>query len=185
MGQVSDAQLIQACLRGDERAWEALLERYERLIYSIPRRYGMSEHEAAEVFQNVCITLLEQLERLRHYEKLGAWLVTTTRRECWRQWRQSKASDPATQDDPFTPPTAPEASPEEVVAEYEEHMRVRRALERLAEGCRKLLWHLYYDPAQPSYADIARRLNLPLGSIGPTRARCLEKLRLVLEESGT
>lgn len=181
MDQVSDAQLIQVCLRGDERAWEALLERYERLIYSIPRRYGMSEHDAAEVFQNVCITLLEQLERLRHHEKLGAWLVTTTRRECWRQWRQA---EPVVQDGPLTPPPAPEASPEEVVAEYEEYMRVRSALERLAEGCRKLLWHLYYDPAQPSYADIARRLNLPLGSIGPTRARCLEKLRLVLEESG-
>ncbi len=182
MGQDSDAQLIQACLRGDEHAWEALLERYERLIYSIPRRYGMSEDEAAEVFQNVCITLLEQLERLRHHEKLGAWLVTTTRRECWQQWRRTQ---PVAQDGPPASLAVPDISPEEVVAEYEEYMHVRSALERLAEGCRKLLWHLYYDPAQPSYADIARRLNLPLGSIGPTRARCLEKLRLVLKESGT
>src|SRR3990172_8770825 len=90
MVQVSDSHLIQACLRGDEHAWESLLERYERLIYSIPRRYGMAEHDAAEVFQNVCITLLGQLDRLRDHEKLGAWLVTTTRRECWRQWRQDQ-----------------------------------------------------------------------------------------------
>lgn len=179
MLQASDAHLIRACLRGDGRAWESLLERYERLIYSIPRRYGMSEHDAAEVFQNVCITLLEQLDRLRDHEKLGAWLVTTTRRECWRQWRKA---EPTMQDGPVTSPAAPDESPEEVVAEYEEYTRVRAALERLADGCRNLLWLLYYDPEQPSYADIANRLHIPVGSIGPTRARCLEKLRLALEE---
>lgn len=183
--EVPDAALIRACLRGDGHAWENLIERYERLIYSIPRRYGMSEADAAEVFQNVCITLLKQLDQLRDYEKLGAWLVTTTRRECWRQWRQAEPmAQPqrTAHDDWNEPAVTQEPSPEEVVAEYEEYRRVRAALERLAEGCRNLLWHLYYDPTRPSYADIARRLHLPVGSIGPTRARCLEKLRLELEE---
>jgi RNA polymerase sigma factor (sigma-70 family) len=182
MAQATDTQLIQACLGGDGRAWESLLERYERLIYSIPRRYGMSEADAAEVFQNVCIALLEQLSRLRDHARLGAWLVTTTRRECWRQWRQRDSAEPLSQNGPIVPAQASDAPPEDVVAEYEEYTRVRLAVERLAEGCRDLLWLLYYDQEQPSYQDIAARLHISVGSIGPTRARCLAKLRVALTE---
>jgi len=83
-----DTELIEACLKGDDQAWEALLVRYQRLIYSIPLRYGLPEHDANDVFQNVSLLLWENLERVRDRERLGAWLVITTRRECWRMLRR-------------------------------------------------------------------------------------------------
>ncbi len=78
-----DPDLIEACLNGKSQAWEALLVRYQRLIYSIPLRYGLTEHDANDIFQNVSLSLLENLSQLRDRERLGAWLVITTRRECW------------------------------------------------------------------------------------------------------
>ena len=82
-----DTELVEACLQGEGQAWEALLVRYQRLIYSIPLRYGLSEHDANDIFQNVCVLLWENLKKIRDRERLGAWLVITTRRECWRMLR--------------------------------------------------------------------------------------------------
>src|SRR5512140_2443342 len=83
-----DPTLIEACLKGSSQAWEVLLVRYQRLIYSIPLRYGLPEHDANDVFQNVSLLLWENLSRVRDRARLGAWLVITTRRECWRMMRQ-------------------------------------------------------------------------------------------------
>src|SRR5512140_2437566 len=85
-----DPTLIEACLKGSSQAWEVLLVRYQRLIYSIPLRYGLPEHDANDVFQNVSVLLWENLERIRDRARLGAWLVITTRRECWRMMRQRR-----------------------------------------------------------------------------------------------
>jgi DNA-directed RNA polymerase specialized sigma24 family protein len=85
-----DPELIEACLNGKDQAWEALLTRFQRLIYSIPFRYGLLEHDANDVFQNVSLLLLENLHTLRDRQRLGAWLVITTRRECWRLARQRR-----------------------------------------------------------------------------------------------
>src|SRR5512135_287467 len=87
---LSDPQLIEVCLEGDGAAWETLLVRYQRLIYSIPLRYGLPEHDANDVFQNVSLLLWENLGHIRDRARLGAWLVITTRRECWRMMRQRR-----------------------------------------------------------------------------------------------
>src|SRR5512142_2980189 len=79
-----DPELIEACLKGSGQAWEALLTRFQRLIYSIPLRYGLPETDANDIFQNVSLLLLENLHGLRDHQRLGAWLIITTRRECWR-----------------------------------------------------------------------------------------------------
>src|SRR5512138_1034606 len=85
-----DPELIEVCLKGNSQAWEVLLVRYQRLIYSIPLRYGLLEHDANDIFQNVSLLLWENLGQVRDRERLGAWLVITTRRECWRMMRQRK-----------------------------------------------------------------------------------------------
>lgn len=179
-----DPELIEACLKKKNQAWEALLVRYQRLIYSIPLRYGLSEHDAGDVFQNVSLLLLENLTRLRDRQRLGAWLVITTRRECWRMLRQRQksvrlveSSIPGEQT-PGGPP-----SEEDFIA-LERQSLVRAALELMGAPCRQLLTLLFFAEPRPAYDRIARELGLPEGSIGPTRARCLSKLMKLLDKMG-
>lgn len=179
-----DPELIEACLNGKSQAWETLIVRYQRLIYSIPVRYGLPEHDANDVFQNVSLLLLQNLSRLRDRQRLGAWLVITTRRECWRMLRQKEQI-------PLNPGStaaeaailAPPYSEDELVA-LERQTLVRAAIELLDGPCRELLTLLFYTEPRPSYAAISRHLGIPEGSIGPTRARCLEKLMKILEGMG-
>jgi RNA polymerase sigma factor (sigma-70 family) len=181
---LTDPELIEACLKGSGQAWEALLVRYQRLIYSIPLRYGLPEHDANDVFQNVSLLLWENLGRVRDRARLGAWLVITTRRECWRVLRQcrqngmlpdAKVLDENLSSGPY--------SEDEFLA-LERQTQVRAAIEHLASPCRELLTLLFYIEPRPAYSEIARSLNLPEGSIGPTRARCLEKFMKILEGMG-
>lgn len=182
--QLSDAQLVAACRAGDAAAWDALVARYERLVYTIPLRYGLTRAEADDVFQTVWLKLLERLPTLRQPERVGAWLVTTARRECWGRRRSAEHK----RTDTVAPEALPESrwidelSPEEILLRYERQHAIRRAIERLEERCRHLLQLLYYESSRPSYAEIAARLRIPVGSIGPTRARCLQKLRKLLME---
>lgn len=180
----SDAELLAACRQGEAEAWDALVARYERLVYTVPYRYGLSQAEADDVFQSVWFSLLTHLPTLRQPERIAAWLVTTARRECWDRRRGAEHErtytvDPAELPDPD--PWFQTATPEEVVERYDNHQNLRNVLRRLEERCRRLLHYLYNDPAQPSYGEIAVRLNMPVGSVGPTRARCLQKLRELLE----
>jgi len=184
----TDKQLLLACRQGEEGAWEALVRRYQRLIYAIPQRAGLDADSAAEVFQEVFMTLLQKIEHIEQPERLHAWLVTTARRKTWRVisrerpvrqgsvLRESDAHD-AMQDLPDNAPL-----PDEVMAKLEAQHRVRAALAELDDRCRKLLTLLYYGTEPPSYAEIAAELGTPEGSIGPTRARCLKKLTRLLEE---
>jgi RNA polymerase sigma factor (sigma-70 family) len=179
-----DPELIEACLDGKSQAWEALIVRYQRLIYSIPVRYGLPEHDANDVFQNVSLLLLQNLARLRDRQRLGAWLVITTRRECWRMMRQ-RQQNPTNPGSDATESLPHDASySEDELLALERQTLVRAAVELLEAPCRELLTLLFYTDPRPSYADVARRLGIPEGSIGPTRARCLEKLMRKLEEMG-
>lgn len=180
-----DSELIEACLNGDSRAWEVLLVRYQRLIYSIPLRYGLQEHDANDIFQNVSILLLENLSRLRNRERLGAWLVITTRRECWRVLRQRQ--DISLNAEMESIPGRQVASDSHAEDDYltlERQVIIRSALGQLGLLCQKLLTLLFYQQPRPSYAQIAGELSLSEGSIGPTRARCLEKLINILHQMG-
>lgn len=181
---LSDPELIEVCLKGSGQAWEALLIRYQRLIYSIPLRYGLPEHDANDVFQNVSLLLWENLGNIRDRERLGAWLVITTRRECWRMLRQRQQNVTALEGEVLDKllPTGP-LSEDEFLA-MEQQSQIRAAVGTLDAPCRELLTLLFYTEPRPAYSEIARSLALPEGSIGPTRARCLEKLLKILEDMG-
>ncbi|HEX6622174.1 MAG TPA: sigma-70 family RNA polymerase sigma factor [Pyrinomonadaceae bacterium] len=185
----TDEQLVAACRRGDEVAWEALVKRYQRLVYAVPRRAGLDEDAASEVFQEVFTTLLQSIDTIEQPSRLHAWLVTTARRKTWRVIRRAKSMRPFDderdegEDEMLSLPDAGPL-PDEALARLEQQHLVRAALAEMDERCRKLLTMLFYQPEQPSYTDIAAALGTPEGSIGPTRARCLKKLLAGLKKKG-
>ena len=185
--KLDDRALVRACLAGDSEAWEALIGRYQRLIYSIPIRAGFSPVDAADIFQSVCVKLLEKLSTLRKQEKISSWLMTITTRECWRVVeRRRRETEPRIYDDDYEQDIASRLASEEPLADqqridFERQQRVRDAVEVLPERCRLLITLLFYSKDEQSYADIARQIKVPVNSVGPTRARCLQKLKRILE----
>lgn len=184
----SDKQLLLSCRRGDEAAWEALVNRYQRLMYAIPRRAGLDDDQAAEVFQEVFTTLFQKLNDIDDPDRLHAWLVTTAKRKTWRTISKARLTDQipdgedgANEELGRIPDGSP--LPDEVLLKLEEQHRVRAALGGLEERCRKLLTMLFYQPEAPPYSQIALSLGISEGSIGPTRARCLEKMLRLLAKS--
>ena len=170
----SDLQLVLACRRGDQLAWEKLIRRYQRLIYAIPIRAGLDEDQAAEIFQEVFTTFFQKLNDIQEPEKLQAWLVTTARRKTWRTIAKSHAR---TQPDTEAATVRDESPlPDEQLLLLEEQHRIRMAVSLLDQRCQTLLEMLFYRTQPPSYAEIAAALGIPEGSVGPTRARCLDKL---------
>ena len=181
----SDLQLVLACRRGDQLAWETLIRRYQRLIYAIPRRAGLDDDHAAEIFQDVFTTLFQKLNDIQEPEKLQAWLVTTARRKTLRTISKMRAR-PGSETNAELENEAEMADeaplPDEQLISLEEQHRVRTALSLLDPRCRTLLQMLFYQAEPPSYAEIAAALEIPEGSIGPTRARCLAKLLRILKK---
>ena len=187
LAQRGDRELIVACLDGDSTAWETLITRYQRLIYSIPMKARLSPDDAADIFQSVCLKLYEKLSTLRDHERVSSWLITTTTREVWRvAARNRRDATTASGDEEGTdvinqiPSTGPLA--DEQRQALEQQQIVRQSVEALPERCRKLVTMLFYEKDELSYADIARRMNMPVPSVGPTRARCLEKLKKLLQD---
>jgi RNA polymerase sigma factor (sigma-70 family) len=184
---VDDSALVRACLAGDSEAWEALILRYQRLIYSIPVRAGFSPVDAADIFQSVCLKLFEKLATLRKQEKISSWLMTTTTRECWRVVeKRRRETQPSIYDEDYERDIISRLASDEPLADqrrlaFERQQVVREAIQGLSERCRSLIKLLFYSKEEPSYTDIARHAKIPLNSIGPTRARCLQKLRGILE----
>jgi RNA polymerase sigma factor (sigma-70 family) len=175
----SDPQLIAACLAGEAAAWTQLVDRYGRLVYSIPRRYGLSETDADDVFQNVFATAFRKLTSLKDQTRLSAWLITTAHRECWRVGKRSPKYEHLDQT------IVDVGSPaERQIDAWERAHLVRLALERLGPPCHDLLTALFLEPAEASYETIADRLGMKVGSIGPTRARCFKKMEKILGELG-
>lgn len=175
--------LIDRCLQGEAAAWRLFVERYTRLVWSIVRRHRLGEADAEDVHQAVFTIAVTRLERLRDAEQVAAWLATTTRRECWRVMRRRRPTATVGDDAVATLPDD-EATPEEDRVSIEERQIVREGLEELGGRCRELLEALFSAPGEPSYPQISARLGMPLGSIGPTRARCLRRLSEILERRG-
>lgn len=169
-----------ACRAGDGRAWERLVDRYERLVFSIPLNYGLAREDATDIAQIVFTILLESLDGSAAPQSLGPWLATVARRHTWRQLDRNRRERTSESEDLAGSEVL--TGGENPVEQWELTEWLHHGLSRLGEPCRELLQALYLDPQQPSYAEVAKRLKRPVGSIGPTRARCLKEFRKVLLE---
>lgn len=180
----SDAELVLACRRGDEAAWNKLVDRYQRLIITIPRRAGLSEEQAADVFQEVFLTLFEKLDEIEQPERIRSWIVTTAKFKTWGVIRSGKGF--------YTPETEEEmelelarladAAPlaDELLIELEQQHQIRTALKEMEERCRKILSMIYLQDSAASYAEVATAIGVGETSISPMRSRCLQKLAKIL-----
>lgn len=184
----SDASLVLACRQGDSEAWNTLVQRYQRLIYTVPRRAGLSEDLAADVFQRVFLKLVEQINNIEQPDRVSAWLVTTARRESLAMLRRERSRGQVSNDtegeDLLATISSNSPLPDELLEQLEDQQLVRQALSEIDERCRSLLELLFYSETPLSYAQIAATLSVPDGSVGPTRARCLQRLRKMLEAAG-
>lgn len=187
--ELTDADLVARCRDGHEAAWSTLVRRFQRLVYTVPRRAGLADAACADVFQTAFARLFEHLHRVDDPTRVRAWLVTTAKRETLRLLDEAKrVALPAVVadedgEDPLEQLPDPAPLPDALLDELQQHDRVRRALERLEPRPRQLLELLFLADEPPPYAEIAARLGIPEGSIGPTRARALDKLRRLLESS--
>jgi RNA polymerase sigma factor (sigma-70 family) len=176
------ADLVSGAAAGEQKAWDELVDRFAGLVWHVARSHRLGDADASDVAQTVWLRLVESLPRLREPAAVGGWLATTTRHECLRVLRVSGREVP---DDSAALADVPssDASPEAVLELAEDRDLVRSALDRLSDRCRTLLRALAYSP-DDSYAEVSEALGIPVGSIGPTRARCLQHLRRQLVADG-
>jgi RNA polymerase sigma factor (sigma-70 family) len=170
------------CLDGDVRAWETLMWRYRRLIFSIPTKFGLPQYDALDVFQTVCLKLLEHLHEVKDDRKISTWLATTTTRQCLAilTTRQKEFGQQPEVDEPLDPA----GTLEDIRLLAERYQQLRDAVEELPARCRSLIEILYLDVKKYNYEQINEKLGIPVASIGPIRARCLNRLRKILNERG-
>src|SRR5437764_2717422 len=167
-------ELVRAAAAGDQAAWNEVAERYQGLVWATPRSYPLSRADAGDVAQTTWLRLVENLDRIREPEHLGAWLATTARRESFRHLRLHGRELPSDEADVFE---SPGDDPLEIALLTEERdLALWRAFARLSERCQTLL-RLLVSEDEPSYEAIGAALGMPVGAIGPTRMRCLDKLR--------
>ncbi len=165
-------ELVAAAAAGDHEAWAALVDRYTSLLWSVARSFRLTEADAADVVQTAWLRLVEHLDRVEDPDRLPGWLATTVRRECLRLVRQASHESYA----PLAEVADDGPSPDARMLKDERDAVLWHAFAQLDHGCRQLLRVLMADPP-PAYAAVAAALDIPVGSIGPTRARCLSKLR--------
>jgi RNA polymerase sigma factor (sigma-70 family) len=184
-------ELVQRCLRGDAMAWQQLVQHYAPLVHSVPVRYGLPPAEVEDVGQEVFVALAQGLHQLEDPERLSGWLLTTARRITWRVLQRRRQEQPASAADVAETDHAPQhtlitpaPSMQALLTGWQRQEALHAGLTRLSERCRDLLTRIFLDPAEPSYDEISRQLGLPKGSIGPTRNRCLQQLRTILEGLG-
>jgi RNA polymerase sigma factor (sigma-70 family) len=171
-------QLVRAAAAGDQEAWDGIVERFQGLVWATARAHRLSRDEAADVAQTTWLRLVENLDRVREPERLGAWLATTARRECLRAIRLHARELPTEEADIFE--AEGEGEPADGLVTGERDSALWRAFARLSDRCRALL-RLLVSQDEPSYEEIGAALDMPIGAIGPTRMRCLEKLRSLTE----
>ena len=170
------ADLVTRARNGDRQAWEALVERYAMLTWSICRRHRLGDADAEDVSQTVWLQLVDQLGKIRDPAALAGWLATVTRRECLRVLRAQAPFAAGYVLDPETIPDEQDGTAERELLAAERHAALLEAFRTLPPCCQQLIVLLIEDPPVP-YAEISARLGIPIGSIGPTRRRCLDKLR--------
>lgn len=183
VAETTDLEILVAkCRRKDSRAWGQLVEQFQNLVYSIPRRYGLSNDDCNDVFQSTFQALVNHLDRIENPATLPKWLAVTASRESLRIIRISKKTTNLEEFDMTldTLVASEEDSAEENAIAAERADLVRQAVAELPDRCRQLISMLYLAD-ETSYDEISEKLKMPLGAIGPTRARCLDKVRKILE----
>ena len=174
------ADLVVRASEGDRAAWEQLVERYVGLVWRVTRGFNLAESDRADVCQTTWLRLYEHIGRLDDPSRVGAWLATTARRECLRQIAFRKRVVLTHDGDDLEPREAPQPAVDEDLLAAERARDVREAIRQLPSHWQELIHLLMADPPLP-YAEISERLRLPIGSIGPTRGRCMDRLRVLLD----
>src|SRR5882762_5302959 len=178
-----DTRLVKECLDGNEEAWSQLIDKYKALIYSIPVKYGLPPHEAADVFQSTCVELLTRLPELREPKALPKWLMQVAHHQCYR-WKRQSQRMVSRDTQPDLPEAETPAIAESLVQQTQEEQMLREAMGVLAPKCRRLIELLFFETPSRPYSEVASELGLAVGSIGFTRQKCIDRLRRRLGELG-
>lgn len=167
--------LLRGCANGDQTAWIELVAKYERLIFAIPMREGLSQDDAADITQDTFAALLRSVSTIEDPERLGSWLMTVARRLTWHRRHIVRSVHPvdATPDD---------ENPQDDLVNA---LWVYESVRSLGEPCAEMITALFFEPNEPSYAQIAVRMGRPIGSLGSLRSRCLARLKAVLESGAS
>ncbi|MEJ3652137.1 sigma-70 family RNA polymerase sigma factor [Actinomycetes bacterium KLBMP 9759] len=181
MEQSSVAEAVRRAAGGDRAAWDALVANFSGLVWSVAIGHRLGPADSAEVVQTTWLRLLENLDRIREPERIGGWLATTARHESLRLLRL-RGREQLTDDEAGFNAVPSEPSPEELLLDRDRDRRLWTAFAQLPERCRALLRLVII--VAPPYAEVAAALDMPIGSIGPTRARCLDRLRRLLATAG-
>lgn len=183
MVEIAPKELIRACISGDEAGWRRFFEMYGRLIYTIPARFGFNAPDCDEIFQEASLEIISGLSAIQQPERLQAWIVTITRRTCIRRFRQQTDKNTIGLDE--WEPAELSSMDESILSQIqleEERVLLYRAMVKLGPKCQQLLTELFLSDEELSYAEIAEKLDMPLGSIGPSRQRCIDALQKVLQQ---
>jgi RNA polymerase sigma factor (sigma-70 family) len=183
----SDERLIGRCLKGDQEAWSALIDKYKNLIYSIPIKLGMYQ-DAGDIFQSVCVDLLSELPRLREHRALPKWLMQTCYHKCLHYQRAAERlvelAPEGTDSDAASPASSADELPEHMLVQLEQEQILRDAISELPEKCERMVRLLFFEIPPRPYESVAEELGMATGSIGAIRGRCLAYLRKHLEKRG-
>lgn len=179
----SDERLVEECLKGNEAAWSALVDKYKSLIFSVPVRFGLSHDESTDVFQEVCYSLLSELRELRQPRALPAWLAHTAWHKCMHYARQKRRFVELSGDDERNS-SDKGPLPEKWMQDIECEQTLRDAIGELQPRCGELIRLLFFSNPPVPYQEVAQRLGLATGSIGFIRMRCLDRLRDTLQKRG-
>jgi len=180
----SDRELVEGCRRGREQDWNSLIDKYKNLIFSIPIRYGLSREEAADVFQSVCLDLINELPRIRDPQALPKWLMQVAAHKCFH-WKRVQGRTVSRDDEEVTvPEESVPADAEKLLHEVQQEQALREALLALPSRCRELIRMLFYEEPKRPYQEVAASLGLATGSIGLLRQKCLDRMKKRLDTLG-
>lgn len=177
-----DERLVAGCLGGSDAAWSAVVRRYERLVYAITRRYRLPESDAADAFQETFVALLRGMPQMREPKALCRWIASTAERISYASALRVRREQARIDADPAVLESLPGGEPigTSDLETLEAQTLIRQAVGAMPERCRRLLESLYFEDPPPSYNELAKRFGVPIGSLGPTRARCFDRMRLWL-----
>jgi RNA polymerase sigma factor (sigma-70 family) len=178
---LSDQQLVEGCLKGDAHSWEMLLERYKRLIYSVPVRFGLDHDDRHEIFQTVCLEILKNMRAIRDAGKVRSWILTITIRESNDLLRHKYAEREKIGAVLEEPPPERAVDTLNIYLATEREAILREAVAELPSRCRALIELLFFSEPPADYEKAAAAVGLSKESIGSIRLRCLDKLKQILE----